>query len=232
MNLRCCFLLGCVVSLLPGCAFGTRHANLSTVVAHSGASDTKVAKTRRIFVPVPKDARTERDSIGCVRNGFGMRTAEVRPNQDICEWVQSCLVNSLGSEGFTVSSDKGQRPNYNVIIEVEVIRAFVDSHMRYSGEVNLAADIIVDGNRQERQYYIGSASAMNWRGSGAGFADTLEKAMEECMRDAMQKIKASIAGSPNGFAPRNAISCPHCRSPISAGATWCTSCGKRLDDTR
>ena len=90
------------MSFLAGCAFGTRQPTLiyppapesgATPVANAAA--TSAPKNLRINLVPFVDQRSDKKVVGTVRNGFGMRTADVIPTNSVADWVTQALKMEL-----------------------------------------------------------------------------------------------------------------------------------------
>jgi hypothetical protein len=89
-------LLALVVCLefVSGCAFTDRHVNLAPPPTVSLVTPSSAVSQNEKVVSVarPQDLRPDPTTVGNIRNGYGMVTAQVRSNSDVAMWV----ANSLG----------------------------------------------------------------------------------------------------------------------------------------
>src|SRR5262245_35430386 len=102
--------LGCLAFVPSGCAFGTRHATLQSPSRAGspglGVSSAEVAAAPsargQIVLVAFTDQRSNKQSIGEVRNGWGMHTADVVPDRDIGNWITQAVKTALEQDGFQV----------------------------------------------------------------------------------------------------------------------------------
>lgn len=177
--------------LCSGCAFGTRHVALRGVTATSMVGTARIPRGQvSLDVRRGNDGRVKRD-VGCVRNGFGMRTASVVAAADVCSWAKDSVAGSLTRVGYHVTSGKNAR----VSILVDTNKAFVDSYGSYKAEVQVAAAVHVDGRPVGRVTGEGRASSFNWAATSEAFSDNLHEAMEKCLSHIVPKIDVLIQES-------------------------------------
>jgi hypothetical protein len=90
---------------VSGCAFGSRHVNL-TYSPDLSPTPTRPATYGRVAVARFDDARNPRQGtgplLGKVRDGYGIPTASVLANQDPVLWVNQGVARALVAQGFTV----------------------------------------------------------------------------------------------------------------------------------
>lgn len=232
------FVLACLLAALAsGCAFGTRHVYLSNVsIAAIGSGQP--AKKGTVFVPLPKDLRVEKQSVGCVRNGWGMRTAEVVSNGDVLVWVQECVAQGLSNCGYTVVKEgRKEKSSYpasscDFVVSLTVDKVFCEGYMKYQAEILVAAEVIADGKVVDRRNYKGAASSMNWAATCSGYQETIEAAMKHCLEQMIPDVDTKLQAYARSD---GAASCPSCgtRSSVapqfSAGSVETTSPNRELE---
>lgn len=94
-----------------GCAFGTRHVNLTYPPDNKASLGTATAEATEaegsgkpiLFVKF-SDMRGDREKVGHVRNGFGMKTAKVVADNDVTQWVNQAILQQLKQVGFKVKA--------------------------------------------------------------------------------------------------------------------------------
>jgi hypothetical protein len=88
---------------VSGCAFGTRHVNL-TYAPSLGPTPVRPPTYERVAVARFEDARSPKQGtgslLGKVRNGYGMPTASVLANQDPVLWVNEGVARALIAQGL------------------------------------------------------------------------------------------------------------------------------------
>lgn len=185
-----------VLALLSstGCAFGTRTVHLSEVKYPSAAS-TSAETGQEIVVAAPVDQRAETDCVGCVRNGFYMRTAKVVADGDVCAWVQDCLATGLRQYGFRVrEASPGDAPPDAglLVVKPTVGKVFCDSYLRYCAEVQVSIEIVTGGEPVFLGTYHGTWSSMNWTARAESYQESLEQAMRGCLTRMVPAIVGRI----------------------------------------
>ena len=172
------FLL-CVVALFAsGCAFGTRRVNLSPVRSNAGtvqSSDLAVALLHF------RDTRPEQ-AVGCVRNGFYIRTASVVADNDPIAWARECVRSCLADAGFAVRDSVTQEND--TAIDGEVYKMFCD--VGFSG---LNATISMRLRACQGEHVLLQADYTGHKKQGSGFltADDYRRALEGAMQDLLAK---------------------------------------------
>lgn len=156
------------LGFLTGCAFGTRNPTLiyppapegGTAQANNAAAQSAPKNVHIILVPFD-DQRSDKKVVGTVRNGFGMRTADVVPTNSVAEWVTQALKTELQNDGYAVDDARaGKSPNgESAVVSGEILKAFCDMYFSYSGEVSLLAKVNRNGKDILNKNYSGEGSA-------------------------------------------------------------------------
>lgn len=200
MRVGCCLIIAATVT---GCAFGTRQAPLSyPPAAQEPATQQTTAaaaasKNTTIVLNAFKDERTDKSVVGTVRNGFGMRTADVVASKDVAAWVTSAVGTELRANGYRVvgaaePDSKGAR-----VVEVSgsVLNAFCDMYMSYTGQVSLLAKVKGNDGELIAKHYSGEGSAgLVMAATGESFADSLSLALQDALRQFMADLDGKLAG--------------------------------------
>lgn len=181
-----------LVSLTSGCAFGTRHATLgyasTPVVSPSTSTGTPISLVR--FV----DQRGEKRAIGEVRNGYGMRTAEVVPDKDIAAWITQGVQAELEKAGYRVSvSETPTTSSPTATLSGDVVTVYCSAMFSYEGEVSFFARLMKDGKEILAKRYTGKGSAgLNWAATSTGYADSLSLALADAIRPLVEDLHAAL----------------------------------------
>ncbi len=179
--------------LLPACAFTDRHVSLAPpqtipqlAVAASPAQPGKVVSVAR-----PQDLRPDPTTVGNIRNGYGMVTAQVRSNNDVALWVTNSLVTGLEQAGYRVErAETVETTQTPLAIDVGVSRVFteyVPGFFTISGKADIAAQIEIykQGQRVLRRVYTGKYENTNL--VVATSASEYQALLNEAMKDFLQK---------------------------------------------
>lgn len=189
------FLLAALFILLQstGCAFGTRKVSLGYTPSYFPPS---VAGKPTVLVQTPKDVRHE-ESLGCVRNGWGMKTAKVetKPGQPTpAAWIAQALSYDLERAGCSVirrTPKDGTLPDFTV--GGSLLRAYVNSYMQMEGEISM--DVYVKNKNRValNRNYRAEGSKMNWWGSSGEFQKTLDLTLQNLMERMLPEITAAMS---------------------------------------
>lgn len=191
-----CFL---TAALLTGCAFGTRQPTLTYPPApETGATEAiqpaapAAAKNITILLNDFSDERSDKSVVGTVRNGFGMRTADVVPTNSVPEWVTQAIAIELKDVGYPVVRGKhgvGGRAG-EVVVSGEILNVFCDMYMSYTGQISLVAKVSNSNGELFSRHYAGEGSAgLAWAATGESYAQSLALAL----RSAVRKFVADLA---------------------------------------
>jgi hypothetical protein len=100
---RLCLLLTAIIgsTLFSACAFTDRHVNLAPpqTIPQITSAVPSLQSGKTVSVARPQDLRPDPTTIGNIRNGYGMVTAQVRSNNDVALWVTNSLIGGLEQEG-------------------------------------------------------------------------------------------------------------------------------------
>lgn len=177
-------ITGILLSSLAGCAFGTRHVNLTY-----GSTLPPVGSRTPIYSAVAvaqlEDARSGDKSgtgrlLGKVRNGYGMPTASVVANQDPALWVTEAIARTLASQGFTVRrvmfpSDAGNLPVVAGALNGASTRMYASMDANVSASVNVQHN----GSTVARLACAGQGSKMAWTVSSDEYRQIFEAAIAD-----------------------------------------------------
>jgi hypothetical protein len=189
--------------LLGGCAFGTRQPTLvyppaaessGTPVAHAAVNPTP--KSVRIVLKPFTDERSDKKVVGTVRNGFGMRTADVIPTNSVPEWVTQAIATELRNDGYTVVSDTppdgSQGPS--AVVSGEILNVFCDMYFSYTGQVSLVAKVSKDGKELLNKHYAGEGSAgVAVAATSESYSQSLALALSSAVKKFVADLDTSLS---------------------------------------
>lgn len=191
------------IAVLSGCAFGTRQANLIYPPAPEAGAAIPAAqaqpparKASSIYVANFRDERTDKSTVGTVRNGFGMRTADVVPTGSVSDWVTQGMTRELRASGYTVvtkpAGDAVDPGAY--LVSGDVLNVFCDMYMSYTGQVSLLVKASLDGTEVMTKHYAGEGSAgIAWAATGESYAQSLALALRDALRKFIAELDARVA---------------------------------------
>ncbi len=136
------------------------------------------------------DERQHQDAIGDVRNGWGMRIARIRTDDDPREWIERALTYELEHAGHELSTTKVPDADR---VSVALERAFCPDDTDYRAEVRLLI-LVERGDRHllRRTYEARAGLA----GDDATAQDVLAKALRKALRSFLADY-ARVAANPN-----------------------------------
>jgi hypothetical protein len=165
-----------------GCAFGTRQAALQTptFAPVSGGVPATTPSRGTIILVTFDDQRSNKATIGEVRNGWGMHTADVKPDRDISQWVTQSVKAALEQDGYQVLEGKSHsQPGSTPVLRGDILTVYCTALFSYEGEVSFFAHVEKDGRQLVNNRYTGKGSAgLNWAATGSGYAASIESALK------------------------------------------------------
>ena len=201
--LRCTTTLVFVV-FLAGCAFGTRNATLiyppkpeSQTVPVAQAAAAPAAKNIALVLAPFSDQRTDKKVIGTMRNGLGMRTADVVAMNSVPEWVTQAIKTELENTGYSVTTGtaSASASGASAVVSGEVLNVFCDMYFSYAGQVSLLAKASKDGKEVLNKHYSGEGSAgLAIAGTAASFGQSLALALAVAVKQFVSELDKSLTG--------------------------------------
>lgn len=191
-----------VVSLLSGCAFGTREVmlaypppvtNIGMQVAHASTQTEK--NGIKVIIGKLEDKRTVTHRIGNVRNGFGMDTADVVAKNNVRNWVVDALEWELKNAGYSVSKSETSRDNIKsaVMVSGEINQIYCDVYFNYDGKATVLLKAMQNGKNVVHNTYYGSGSAgANFAASSEAYGESLAKALQAAMNKFINELNMKL----------------------------------------
>ena len=177
-------VMSCLLTMaISGCAFGTRRPTLD----YLAVTPVKQQKNIAIKVVVFKDDRPDKNIVGNVRNGFGLKTADVITETNVSEWVTNALKVELKNDGYTIV-DVGAENE----ISGEVIKVYCDSYMCYEGEVMIKVLLKRASNVLLEKTYSGKASDMNWAATAKSYGTILKQSLQQTMNQVVADVDRAL----------------------------------------
>jgi hypothetical protein len=185
---------------VSGCAFGTRHVNL-TYAPSLGPTPVRPPTYGRVAVARFEDARSPKQGtgslLGKVRNGYGMPTASVLANQDPVLWVNEGVARALIAQGLTVERvDSVDEARGVPAVSGQVTRA--SGGMYASMDANISADLVVqhDGRQISALSCNGQARKIAWTVSTEEYRTLFEAAMTDFANQCGPPLARILTGAP------------------------------------
>ena len=201
LRFRTSAVLFVLVSLtLAGCAFGTREVLLkyppqsepgAVPTAHAAPAPTP--KKTEIVLAGFNDMRQDKRLIGTVRNGFGMRTADVVATNNVPTWVTDAIKAELNNAGYKVilNATEAQLPTF---LSGDIINIFCDAYFTYEGQVSLNVKVIKNGKDVVNKLFVGKGSAgMNWGATSDAYGQSLSLALSDALKQVVAELNTSLS---------------------------------------
>lgn len=188
------------VALLTACAFGTRNATLlyppkgdaGVVPAAQAAVATPAPAKRAVTLVTFVDQRTDKNAVGTMRNGFGMRTADVLASNSVTNWVTQAVKLELEKRGYAVTLGAPQAAG--AVVTGEVLKVFCDMYMSYTGQVSLRMQLSRDGQGLITRNYDGEGSAgIAFAGTAESFAESLSRALAAALKPLIADLDGQLS---------------------------------------
>lgn len=179
-------LLGGFVLASLGCAFGDRSIALTYQPLGAGAARGSGV----VAVADLSDARADPRVVGDVRNGWGLKTADVIiEGQDAGVWVANALAAELEACGYTVekvtSPTAAQAP---VVISGSVSEVFVSSSFTLRSTVRASIRVTRRGVPVLNKQYVGRGKKGNVWGVSSEQEEALMLGLQDLTRQALPQI--------------------------------------------
>jgi len=177
-------LLG--LSYIGGCAFGDRH--IHELVYDGVAISEKITNPNEkleIWVGNFKNRSKTGNIIGCVRNGYGMKTAKVivdnKVKNPIGKWIRKAFIDELKRAGCEIE-------DYKYRLEGEVNEFYTDMMFIYDTRLALSVRIYKDGRIVYRDAFHDSSTMHGFWASCGEYKRASNKSLENILRVAVPRI--------------------------------------------
>jgi hypothetical protein len=172
-------------------------------------SPTASQNGKVVSVARPQDLRPDPTTVGNIRNGYGMVTAQVRSNSDVAMWVANSLIGGLEQAGYRVErAETVETAQTPIAIDIGVSRVFteyVPTFFTIDGKADVAAQVEVykQGQRILRRVYTGKYENANFvvATSAGEYQELLNEAMKDFLQKAIPDLTNSLAKATNDKQP-------------------------------
>lgn len=186
-------LTACLVLSAAACAFGNRHPNLHYPPAGEPQGPVAVVtlspEAPAVAVRVTDMRQGSRTTVGEVRNGFGMHTADVEIQQDPVVWVKEALERELTVQGFRVVQAEGE----SGLLSSELVALHCDAYLSYAAEVSLRVEFKTGQTAIPPVVYVGHGSAgVNMAASEDSYSESLALALQDAARQVAAQLRWAL----------------------------------------
>jgi uncharacterized lipoprotein YajG len=184
-------LLFILAILISGCAFGTRRPMLTYSTILPAASKNNIT----IKVAPFKDERAwSKEKIGDVRNGYGMRCADIIPQNSEEEWLTEAFKKELENAGYSITDTV--KPD--VTLEGTALDIYVNAYWNYGGRLKLniilkRSDRVILSKEYSAEKNCGTA----WASTAESFGKTLEMTLQDLMKKIIPDINKVLLENAN-----------------------------------
>jgi hypothetical protein len=189
---------GAILIFATGCAFGTRHAQITYPpvgeTENLAAAPPAGSSRGRIALQPFQDGRGDKSLVGNVRNGLGMKTADVVcDNADLAELVTYAVRTELRKAGYEVVDVKSSNSNGTLVLSGSLTEMYCDAYFAYDGRVTLSVRIERDGRQVLQGDFAGKGSVgMNWAATGSSYGDSLSLALKQAIDAMIQQLPDAL----------------------------------------
>ena len=187
-----------LLPLISGCAFGTRHAVL--IYPPSLYSKTAVATNAPPSIHLGKvslgnfsDERADKVVIGYVRNGYGIRTAEIHLDSAAEPFMTNAVQYELEKAGWEVVDQQTATNSDIPIISGEILVLHCDAYFSYEGDATLIIHATRNGHEVFKKTYSGNGGGdMNWAMTGEGYGKAVSQSVQEALLNFVRDLPVII----------------------------------------
>jgi len=188
--------LSLLIPLVNGCAFGTRHATLVYPPATGTAASTNApppATLGKVALGTFSDERADKVLVGYVRNGYGMKTAEVHLDSDVVPFINDAVRYELQQAGWEIV-DPPTTTNADLpVISGEVLVLHCDAFMSYEGEATVLIHATRNGHEVFKKTYSGTGGGhMNWGMTGKSYGLAISEAVQDALLGLTRDMPAIV----------------------------------------
>jgi hypothetical protein len=182
---RFLFLVSPLFLFGTGCAFGTRHAVLAyppTSMLKTATNAPAVSHPEKIALGAFTDERGDKVVIGYVRNGYGMKTAEVHLDSDVVPFINDAVRYELRKAGWETVTEPAATNSDIPVISGEVLVLHCDAFMTYEGDATLMIHATKNGREIFKKTYSGSGDGdLNWAMTSEGYGKAVSESVQEAL---------------------------------------------------
>ncbi len=169
--------LGGVLVASSGCAFFDRHLTLD--YSPPPISSPQV-KDVQVNVDIFSDENGE--VIGCVRNAYGWKTAKVKADNNLGEWLRDSLTIELRNYGCDIITEGDPR------LRGTFKKLYTDLYMKYDTDLSFVVELWNNNEKVYLDNFDGNAKKTALFVTGDEYKKVSKMAMQDALRKATPKI--------------------------------------------
>lgn len=119
------------------------------------------------------DERREKETVGAIRNLYGMPIVTIKTDSDVPQWMSYALKSELTNAGYDILD------NSQYVIEGRIKRVSSSAHFLYHGSIRVEIALRKDGKVVFSKFYkTDKGGGINWIASPAQCMNTLERNLQ------------------------------------------------------
>jgi hypothetical protein len=139
---------------------------------------------------VPKERWT---SVGWMRNGFGMHTADIYAMNQPSDWIGGLIRQESANSGATViEEEKFGTADMNIRTTVKYLK--IDVYMQYWVDLVIDVEFMPKGRKSFVKTYHVHANRTSWLGTSKEFFDCMRMCSQYLVQYLMPDIESVMAG--------------------------------------
>jgi len=129
--------------------------------------------------------------VGCVRNGYGWKTAKVLSTNSPAEWLRDAFSLELRKRGYEVYSEE-QGDKKTSKLEGEITYLYADILMNYHANVSFVMSIKKNEKVIYTDAFNGNAEPLAWFGTPAEYENALNESLERALSVAIPRLVSKL----------------------------------------
>ena len=140
-----------------------------------------------------KTDKKDWQSVGWLRNGVGMHTADVYAVNDPKDWMKQVLELEMAAQGAVVVPAANQA---DLVVEATLKYLKVDIYMKYWCDLVVAFRLQPTGGASQSFTLHGAGGYSAWSSSSFEYFNTIRATQQELFWVLLPRIEAAVSGAP------------------------------------
>jgi len=134
------------------------------------------------------DERKDKESVGSIRNLYGMPIITIKTDSDVPQWMSSALKAELTNAGYDVLDSA------RYVIEGKIKKVFSSTYFMYHGELLVDIALKSDGTVIfQKSYNTNKGGGINWIASPSQCMNTLERNLQTVCKQFINDLGEHLA---------------------------------------